>query len=81
MTFSRKLVRLTDAYCASRGVSAATVSGIIFKNSRTIPRVKAGGDLATRSYERAVQWFSDNWPTDQAWPADVERRPTPEHAQ
>ncbi|GBQ45039.1 hypothetical protein AA18890_2347 [Komagataeibacter europaeus LMG 18890] len=73
MELTEKLSKLTDAYCEARGVSVATVSGIIFKNSRTLPRVKSGGDLKTRSYHRAVSWISNNWPSDKEWPSDIER--------
>lgn len=73
MQLVRSLMTLTDAYCAARGVSAATVSGIIFKNSRTLPRIRNGGDLATRNYERAVRWFGQNWPEGHDWPISSER--------
>jgi len=73
MELTEKLSKLTDAYCEARGVSVATVSGIIFKNSRTLPRVKSGGDLKTRSYQRAVAWLSDNWPHNAAWPDGIAR--------
>lgn len=78
MELTERLLKLTDTYCAARGVSDATVSGIIFKNSRTIPRIRRGGDVTTRNYSRAVGWFSHNWPDDHAWPPAIERTPTEE---
>ncbi|GEN63577.1 hypothetical protein AOE01nite_18010 [Acetobacter oeni] len=72
MELTKHLLRLTDCYCAARCVSEATVSGLIFKNSRTIARVRSGGDIATRNYTKAVKWFSQNWPDNHDWPtADV----------
>ncbi|MCP1274637.1 hypothetical protein NKW43_13260 [Gluconobacter albidus] len=80
MTLAQSLLRLSDAYCAARSVSEPYVSGIIFKNSRTLPRVRAGGDLITRSYERAINWFRENWPDNAEWPAGVDRQPLPTRA-
>lgn len=68
MKLAKELLTLTDEFCKARGVSATTVSGIIFKNSRVLPRIRAGGDLATRNYEKALRWFRSNWPEGAAWP-------------
>ncbi|ARW47846.1 hypothetical protein [Acetobacter pasteurianus] len=78
MELTQRLLKLTDCYCAARSISDATVSGIIFKNSRTIPRIRSGGDITTRNYSRAVEWFASNWPDDCAWPRAVERTPAQE---
>jgi len=75
MKLAQSLMTLTDAYCVARGVSAATVSGIIFKNSRVLPRIRAGGDLATRNYEKALRWYREHWPEGHEWPLP-ERTPT-----
>ena len=29
--------------------------------------------LTTRRAARAIQWFSDNWPSDLEWPAEIPR--------
>lgn len=68
MKLVKELLTLTDDFCKARGVSEATVSGIIFKNSRVLPRIRAGGDLATRNYEKALSWFRSNWPDRVKWP-------------
>lgn len=78
MELTQRLLKLTDCYCASRSVSDATVSGIIFKDSRRLPRLRSGGDITTRNYSRAVEWFSANWPNDCPWPPSIERTPTEE---
>ena len=40
-----------------------------------------GADLHTRRFEKAVQWFSDNWPAEAAWPEQIMRpRQTAEDA-
>ncbi|MDE0125348.1 MAG: hypothetical protein OXN97_12310 [Bryobacterales bacterium] len=34
-------------------------------------RMRGGGTCTIRTYRRAVQWFSDNWPNGLEWPSDV----------
>ena len=42
-------------------------------------RLKRGRDVTSRRAERIIQWFSDNWPVDLDWPADIPRpEPAPE---
>ena len=56
-----------------------TLSGIstkIFNDGKTLARVADGGDVTTGSFERARQWFSDNWPEGADWPNSV-ARPAP----
>ncbi|MCY3855975.1 MAG: hypothetical protein OXF78_06745 [Rhodospirillales bacterium] len=36
-------------------------------------RLVAGHDVTTRRAARVVQWLSDHWPADLAWPADISR--------
>ncbi|WP_414146115.1 hypothetical protein [Acetobacter indonesiensis] len=38
--------------------------------------MKTGGSITIKSFERAMTWFSDNWPENQPWPDAIER-PTP----
>ena len=75
MTLVQKILDITDRYCAARGVTEGTVGGIIFKNSRVFPRIRAGGDLTTSSYERALRWYRDNWPDGHPMPADIAELP------
>lgn len=59
-----------------------TLSGIstrVFGDGKTFARIEAGGDLTTGNFERAMRWFSDNWPEGAAWPDEVPR-PTAEAA-
>ena len=49
------------------------MSTVIFNDGKALDRIAAGGDLQTRSYEKAMAWFDANWPEGVAWPADVDR--------
>ena len=76
MTPTEQLLALSERYCALRGISEQTASGIIFKDSRTFQRVKAGGSLTVRNFERAVSWFKDHWPEGADRPDLIKGTPT-----
>lgn len=73
-TLRAKLVRLADAFGAAKGLSRGTVSDRVFKAGHVLTGMAAGTrDCSTVTYENALQWFSDNWPEDVAWPAGIDR--------
>lgn len=73
MTLTEKLNRVVDAYCAHVRRSRSRVSFIVFGDGSRLDGIAAGKDLNTRSWERAMAWFSANWPEGLDWPAGVER--------
>jgi len=38
-----------------------------------LDKLMNGGDTHTKTADRVLRWFSDNWPADLEWPADVPR--------
>ena len=82
MTLREQLLHLADLYSSAatpgrRGaVKFSSISSRVFDDGKTLPRVAAGGDVTTGSYERALRWFSDNWPESAAWPEGI-ARPAP----
>jgi hypothetical protein len=72
-----QLIAVSDAYAAARGIGRKRVSTIVFNRGSKLDDIVAGGDLGTGTFEKAMEWFSANWPDDVAWPKDVER-PQPE---
>lgn len=67
------LITVSDLYCAARGLSRARVSTLIFNAGKTLDGIAEGRDLGTRSFERAMAWFSANWPEGRIWPEGIER--------
>ena len=67
------LISLVDAYRIARQVSDARVSTLVFNDGGRIAQIRNGGDIGARRFERAVQWFSDNWPPNAIWPTKVTR--------
>lgn len=71
------LIVLADTYCAKAQQSRASVAKAIFGRGGHLDDLASGRrDLATGTFEKAVQWFSANWPGDACWPATI-RRPAP----
>lgn len=68
-----QIVRIADLYAASAGIGRKRLSTIVFNRGAKLDNIANGGDLATGTYEKAMQWFSDHWPKDQLWPSDVQR--------
>ena len=67
------LLLVSDAYCASTGIAEATLSSRVFNDGKRIAAVRGGKDIGARRVERAMIWFSGNWPAGAIWPAAVPR--------
>lgn len=76
MTLRDKLLTVADAYAAARQLSRSRVSTIVFNAGLTLDRIASGRDLSTGNFERAMRWFSDNWPEGAVWPDKI-ARPAP----
>lgn len=82
MNMRQQIITVADRYAQLAGIGRKRVSMIVLNRSSKIDDIAAGGDLNTRSFERAMQWFSDNWPAGAEWPAGVARpRPSLEAAE
>lgn len=77
MTLTETLLRLADTYATGAALSRSRISTLVFNDGKALDRVANGGDITTRSFERAARWFADNWPADTAWPDGVERPAAP----
>ncbi len=74
MNLIGRLQTLCDLYCSVAAVPRTRVSRVIFADQRRLDLVFHGRtSLTTRSFERAMAWFSANWPEGLAWPDGVER--------
>lgn len=73
MTFTASLLKVCESYCAATDLSRGRLGTLVFNDGKAFERIAGGGDLNTRSYEKAMLWFSANWPEGLAWPDDVER--------
>lgn len=72
MTGIEQLLMLARTYASLEGVALSTVSSRAFDDGKKLGAIEAGADIQVRRLDRAVQWFSDNWP-DAPWPDEVPR--------
>lgn len=72
-TLRFQLLTIADAYCKARKLSRARVSTIVFNAGMALDRIASGKDLTTGNWERAMTWFSRNWPEGAEWPKSVKR--------
>lgn len=73
MALTDQLLAVADRFCGARGLSRSRVATIVFNDGKKLDLIESGKDLGTKSHERAMQWFSDNWPPEAIWPDDVPR--------
>lgn len=76
-----QLSLVANTYCAAVGLSRARVATIIFDHGAKFDLIDQGRDINTRTFEKALSWFSANWPAGLDWPADVPRPQPAEAAQ
>lgn len=73
-TLSHHLTDLAAAYTSAMNVSLATLSERAAGDWRFFQQVAAGAlNFRIRSYDRAIAWFSTNWPEGVEWPEGVPR--------
>lgn len=70
------LLILARSYADFLGKPLSTVSSRVFDDGKKLDAIAAGADLYSGRLNRAIQWFSDNWPADLDWPEGV-MRPAP----
>ena len=70
---------LAETYSSGTGKSLATISNLSCGHARLFSRLSEGRSCTLRTYNRVLQYFSDNWPLDLPWPVDIPRPdPSPE---
>lgn len=73
---SEDIVELAKRYAAHRNLTVGTVSTYAANDGKWIGRLEAGAGCTLRKAANVVQWFSDRWPADLAWPSDIPRPST-----
>lgn len=77
MTLREQLIQVATIYAQAAGLASGSASRRVFKDGKTLPRLMAGGDVTTGTFESAMAWFAANWPADLDWPSDIPR-PAPQ---
>ena len=73
MHYRRALLTLSNQYAARVDRKPATISNWIVGHARLFRRLEDDKGCTVETYNRTLQWFSDHWPADLPWPADIQR--------
>jgi len=73
MKLTDQLLAVAVKYCEAVRLSRGRVSTLVFGDGMRLDGIASGKDLNTRSYEKAMLWFSSNWPDALPWPDGIER--------
>jgi hypothetical protein len=66
------LLKVARRYAKIEGIPLSTVSSRALNDGKKLAALEAGADINVKRLERAMLWFSDNWPAGE-WPASVDR--------
>lgn len=67
------LLSVAKAYGSAEDIDLSTVSWRALGDTKKLTALEYGKDIQIRRFEKTMQWFSDHWPENAVWPADVER--------
>ena len=75
------MLTLAAVYGRAKGISHWRVSALVFNDGKKLAALEGGKRITTERLDVAMQWFSDNWPPDTAWPVEIGRPPRQEAAE
>lgn len=67
------LLTVARRYAEVEGVPLTTVSSRALNDGKKLSALEGGADINVKRLERALVWFSTNWPAGAVWPDDVSR--------
>jgi hypothetical protein len=68
------LLAVAHAYAKAENIDLSTVSWRALGDTKKLTMIESDGrDIQVRRLEKAMQWFSDNWPATASWPVDIVR--------
>ena len=74
MMLKAQLLHVADAYARAVGLSRSRISTIVLNRGATLDAIASGSaDVTTGTFEKAMDWFSENWPANVEWPGEVAR--------
>lgn len=80
MDGKHSLLSVAEAYRQAERLSVSKVSWRAFGDVRKLGDLINGKDIQLSRYEKAMLWFSVNWPTTAQWPEGVFRPSSDEAA-
>lgn len=72
MSAITQLLCVARRYAEIESVPLSTVSSRVFDDGKKLKALEEGGDINVGRLERALRWFSENWPNG-SWPDEIPR--------
>lgn len=72
-TLQSYLLELCALHGAASGMGLGALGKAALKDHTFFNRVERGDGFNVTTFDRVVQWFSDNWPDGAKWPDDIPR--------
>lgn len=66
MSFKEELLSALSKYCEATGKAASGVGLTVFNDHKFFSRLQEGGSCTLRSYEKAMEWLTQNTPHKKA---------------
>lgn len=70
-TLRKHLLQCAAAFEATTGDSLPAIGKRMLNDNTFFARIARGGGFTVRTYDRALRWFSENWPVGLEWPEGV----------
>lgn len=67
------LLKVARQYGEAEGVPLTTVSSRALNDGKKLTALEGGADINVKRLEKALVWFSANWPSTARWPDEVLR--------
>lgn len=69
-----QIMLISAVFAEARGVGRKRVSTLAFNRGSKLDEIADGSaDINTKTFERAMVWFSSNWPSGAVWPPAIHR--------
>ena len=66
-------LNVAQIYSTAAGLSLSTIGNRALNNGRFFKRLLAGHGCTVRNHNRMLQYLSDHWPANLAWPSEIPR--------
>ena len=68
-----QLLHLAELYGEASGLPFTRIGSRMMRDSSFLIRIRDGDGFNVKTFDKAVAWFSTNWPDGVIWPDNVER--------
>jgi len=68
-----QILEIAELYAGHCKLKLSTVGAYAANDGKFFGRLTDGYDCRTRTAQRILAWFSENWPADLEWPKAISR--------